>query len=648
VIVEDHERHSRSGTAPTESIESRERLKYLIDSSPSVIYACKPSGDFPATFMGEKVTELLGYEPVEFIENTALWAECIHPDDRERVFNDLSALFEKGHHVHEYRFRHKNGSYCWMRDELKLVHDTEGNPLEIVGSWTDISESREMEGKLRVAESRLRSVLKTSPAIIFSGQFGGATTFVSENVSKHLGYEVREFLDDPDLWKRHIHPDDVEGVLEGQKTLLEKGSVSFEHRYRHKNGGYRWMLEQAVLMRDMDGNPTEIVGSWVDITERRAVEEALRQSEERYRSFVQNFPGIAFRGRLDFTPVFFHGAVEDITGYREEEFTAGKPRWDQVLHPDDFGGYVEEVSEGLRSVPGFSARREYRIVRKDGEIRWLYEIIRNVSDSFGKPAYVEGTLIDITERKDMEKSLEGATEELARKNVELLKLDRMKDGLIRDVSHELKTPVAKHAMQLEILKPIVTEHGLSKEEIRAFAVMEESIRRQENVVRNLLDLSRLESGGRSYRRDPVHLDEIIGTIISDHQYAIDSYGIEIVSDVQPVTIQSDGEMLRHLLSNLFNNAIKYRNRNVPAMITVGIELRQDEIQIRIADNGIGIEEDDKQVLFERFYQASTASEGSGVGLAICKMISEGLGGRVWIESEGMGKGTTSFVALPLQ
>jgi signal transduction histidine kinase len=118
--------------------------------------------------------------------------------------------------------------------------------------------------------------------------------------------------------------------------------------------------------------------------------------------------------------------------------------------------------------------------------------------------------------------------------------------------------------------------------------------------------------------------------------------------VQPFTIQSDGEMLWHLLSNLFNNAIKYRSRNVPAMITVSLEPRRDEVQIRIADNGIGIDEKDKQMLFERFYQASAASEGCGVGLAICKMISEGLGGRVWIESDGIGKGATSSVALPLQ
>jgi PAS domain S-box-containing protein/putative nucleotidyltransferase with HDIG domain len=152
------------------------------------------------------------------------------------------------------------------------------------------------------------------------------------------------------------------------------------------------------------------------VTIRRAVEkreaaEALRESEERYRSFVQNFHGIAFRGDINFVPMFFHGAVEAITGYTEDEFIARVPRWDQVILPDDFPKIHESVEE-IRSIPDYSIEREYRILRKDGQIRWVHENIQNICDDSGKPVMVQGAIYDITERKRAEEALQQRTAQL--------------------------------------------------------------------------------------------------------------------------------------------------------------------------------------------------------------------------------------------
>ncbi len=144
-------------------------------------------------------------------------------------------------------------------------------------------------------------------------------------------------------------------------------------------------------------------------SQRNLAEKALWESEERYRSFVQDFQGIAFRGSFDWKPIFFHGAVEKITGHEPDEFTDGDLTWSMLIDPDDLAA-IEATSHDIRSTPNFSLEREYRIRRKDGHIRWVHEVIHNISDEDGVPFQVQGAIYDITERKKTEKILRESEE----------------------------------------------------------------------------------------------------------------------------------------------------------------------------------------------------------------------------------------------
>jgi len=125
--------------------ESQNRLSNLLTSTPVVIYTSKISGDYAATYISENITEITGYYPHQFIEDPAFWANSIHPDDKEKIFDELGAVFKTGHHQHDYRFKICDGSYIWVHDELRLTYDQEGNPLEIVGYWADITARKEAE-----------------------------------------------------------------------------------------------------------------------------------------------------------------------------------------------------------------------------------------------------------------------------------------------------------------------------------------------------------------------------------------------------------------------------------------------------------------------------------------------------------------------
>ena len=160
------------------------------------------------------------------------------------------------------------------------------------------------------------------------------------------------------------------------------------------------------------------------VIERGRAEKALVSSERRYRSFVQSFRGIAYLAAADWVPVFFHGAVTEITGYSEDDFIAGRPRWDRVIHPDDLALIQERDNHRLLNEPGFSMLREYRIIRKDGETRWLSDFIQNWTDESGR-LFLSGVLMDITGRKQTEEALRESEEKY--RNI----IENIEDGYFR-------------------------------------------------------------------------------------------------------------------------------------------------------------------------------------------------------------------------
>jgi PAS domain S-box-containing protein len=231
-----------------------------------------------------------------------------------------------------------------------------------------------------------------------------------------------------------------------------------------------------------------------DITERKRAVEALRESEQRYRSFVQSSQGIAFQGCLDFVPIFFHGAVQPITGYTEQEFTAGQPRWDQVIHPEDLP-MVLETGAPLYTTPDWATEREYRIIRKDGQIRWVHELIRNTCDDSGAPHLVQGAIYDVTARKQMEAQLQRLNEHLE------LQVAARTEALTRTIDR-LHTEV-NHRMRIEA------------ERQKAFGELEERARQLQQLT---LELSQAED--RERRRLAVILHDDLQQLLAAAKFHV--------------------------------------------------------------------------------------------------------------------------------
>lgn len=281
----------------TELKAARERLQYLLTVTPGIIYTNQPS-DFTCTFVSENVDPVMGFAPWEMLEDQEFWAKRIHPEDEQRVFAEMSPLMEKGGGTIEYRFRHRDGRYVWIQDTFKVIRDDAGRPLEIVGSWADISDRKQAEqalGERMAIMNDLQNLVAASPSVIYTTKVSGdyACTFVSENLLSTMGYAPWEMREDTKFWSKRLHPDDASRVFAEMGPLIERGGGTVEYRFRHRRGHYIWIQDTFTVTHDKDGNPKELVGSWADISDRKRVEAELQrlaeQVELRNRFIRQTF-----------------------------------------------------------------------------------------------------------------------------------------------------------------------------------------------------------------------------------------------------------------------------------------------------------------------------------------------------------------------
>ena len=265
--------------AKEDSDSSRARLEHLLVSTPAVIYTSRAGGDYGATFISDNIRTQVGYEPNQFVDDPGFWADHVHPQDRPRVLEDLKHLFERDYHAHEYRFLLKDGTYRWMHDEARLLRDEEGNPLEVVGCWLDITDRKGAEEALQTSEERLRDAFDSAAIGMIMAEPDGRFVQVNRAMCEMTGYAAEELLKRD--YQSITHPDDLEKDVDLHARLIE-GDVPFYHtekRFIHKQGHEVWAHLAVSLIRDVESSPIQFVGQIQDITEtRHARNKVLRQS----------------------------------------------------------------------------------------------------------------------------------------------------------------------------------------------------------------------------------------------------------------------------------------------------------------------------------------------------------------------------------
>jgi PAS domain S-box-containing protein len=321
----------RSGEAQANAWE---RLTQLLSASPAVIYSFKATGTYAPTFVSTNIETLFGYTPCEYLDNPNFWRERVHPDDLQRAETEVTKLLKNGKHAVEYRFRHKDGSYRWVNDEQHVIRDETDEPVEIVGSWSDITARKQAEEAVDAARHRLSTLLESAPAVVYSFKASGdfAPTFVSENIKRLLGYRAEEYLEDANFWRARVHPEDLDAVEAEQAKLFEAGRHTVEYRFRKNDGTYCWVGDEQFLIKDDHGHPLEVVGSWSDITARKTAEQEALQANQRVTDAIESISeGFSLfdaedrlvLGNYKFAELFDYGAGAPKPGMTYEEIIRG-------------------------------------------------------------------------------------------------------------------------------------------------------------------------------------------------------------------------------------------------------------------------------------------------------------------------------------
>jgi PAS domain S-box-containing protein len=527
----------------------------------------------------------------------------------------------------------------------------------------ELQERRRAEHALREAELRYRTLVEHLPLVTYISPANESVgnLYVSPQAESVLGYPAEEWIENPSLLHDAVHPDDLPRVLADAERLRETGEpLRSEYRYIAADGRVVWVLDETILVRDERGTPLWVQGFLVDMTERKRAEAAIRESESRFRAFVETTEEWVWAMDVDGRHTYSNPAVERILGYGAEEMV-GKTWYELVVE--------EDRDELARATAGHAAAKEgwsgvvVRCLHREGGVRYLESTATPELDQAGELVGWRGTDRDVTHRMqaeaDRERLLvreqearavaEAAQRDLAAQNERLRELDRLKDEFIALVSHELRTPLTSIRGYTELL--LDGEAGDLTDDQRQFlGVVERNSHRLLHLVGDLLFLAQVEAGKLVLDVGAVDLAAVASESVETARPQAEAKGIMLTLASGPVPlIAGDRARIAQLLDNLVSNAIKFTPEKGRVDVRVLTLKKQAVLEVR--DSGMGIPAAEQELLFERFFRTSTATEqaiqGTGLGLAITKAIVEAHSGRITVASQ-QGSGATFRVTLPLQ
>jgi PAS domain S-box-containing protein len=655
--------------------ESEEKYRSIVETTAEWIWEIDINGKH--TFSNKGVTAILGYHPEELIgKNSFLW---MHDEDRSEVEKKLPQFIADkcGWRGWILRWRHKNGSYRFLESNAEPVIDLTGMIRGYRGSDRDITNRIDAEEALVESEMKYRTLVMNSPDGIFIMDLSGNFLSVNKSMCDNLKYTEKELLS-VKLWD--IVPTKYKSLHKNRLAVIMKGKTNNAAEYKViDKDGNEHDIEVLSVPYYKGKEVIGFQGIARDITEKKQAAEKLARERILLRTLIDNLPDNIYVKDIKGRKVLTNKADLALIGKPEEE----------VIGKDDSEYFPAEIAESFMDDDRLVLEkgqavlnREEKVINYQNKSLWLLTSKLPLYDHEGQITGLIGIGHNITERKKAEELLKEREQKLKEKNEEYLRLnqeyqiinqeltdtldrmqkmneqlriakekaeegDRLKTTFLANMSHEIRTPMNGILGFTQILQ----QTGITdSQRVHYLDIINKSCERLLSVVNDIIDISKIESGIIELQYSDVNINEMLDELYNFHNESCKNKDIKLkVSkqlSVDKIHCSTDAVKLEQILSILIDNAIKFTNSGT---ITISSYFKGSMLEFAIKDTGIGIEEKDIEIIFDRFRQADERSTrvygGTGLGLAIAKAYVNELGGKIWLKS-AKSKGTTVYFNIP--
>ncbi|HTM65001.1 MAG TPA: PAS domain-containing protein [Flavipsychrobacter sp.] len=583
----------------------------------------------------------------------------VHPGDKEKVKAAMEEGYKTGNYECEYRLI-TNGGKCktiWSRG---IVSFTDGKPSHFRGTVMDVTEKQDIVHRLQNSESLYKQAQALSHIGNWTWDIATNKVVWSEELYRIFG--LTDFTEEITFEKylSYIHPQDKEMLLGYLQNSLKAGETyNFYHRVLLPDGTLKYIQSRGEVLIGADGKPTQLIGTGQDVTRQQLTERELRSSQEFIQKIADTTPSLISSYNVNTGAyTFINKAIESILGYEPGEVLAkGLEFFTEIIHPDDVASAMEKNARAVEEANAKDDKNDnektvefkYRLRHKNGDYHWFHTF-ETVFDrnSEGKVEHLLNVSIDITEQELAEQSLQ-------QKNIELQQSNASLEEYAYVASHDLKEPLRKIATFSDRL--ITTQGDELNENARLYLdKIIDSSRRMQSMISDLLSVSVI-SGNKSF--EVKSLEDLLIDAKQTLEYKIEEKNARIISDGLPAMMVVPSQF-RQLFLNLLTNSLKFAREGITPEIKITHQyLRPSQVarydltkaprylKIDFADNGIGFDNQFANKIFTIFQRlhGKMEYEGTGIGLAICRKVTENHGGTIIAQGTVNG-GSTFTIIIP--
>ena len=636
---------------------SEERYRLVSQATNDVIWDWDLTTD--ELVWSEAIERAFGHRPADVPKVIAWWNDHLHPEDLDQVVASIHDVIDGGGEAWraEYRFRRADGSYATVLDRGRVHRDDRGRPVRMIGSMLDVTERLAAEQALRTSEATLSAVLDALPVGVVIADATGKV--LRDNAANRELWGVPA---EATSWTQYgewvgYWPETGERIKADEwamsRALLNGETVRGElvECEQFGTGRRRLYLNNAAPVRDAAGRVIAGVVAEMDVTDRLATDRALRESERQFRQLADAQPQLVWRATPDGTVDYYNSRVDEFVGF--ERLPDGTWRWAPVLHPDDCDATARAWDHAVRTGQTYQIEHRVRVRaaaadddgRRDGGAwRWYLSRAAPMRDDAGRIVKWFGTATDVHD-------LRLAQDELRRAKAELEAAARAKDDFLAALSHELRTPLNPVLMSVSAMQRDASLPQAVRDDLADVA---RNVELEARLIDDLLDLTRIVRGKVELRRERVDLCDLVDLAVNDScrsEANRKRLALAVECPARTTAVEVDPARIQQVVWNLVKNAVKF----TPERGRVTVRIENDDaapgtVSLRVSDTGIGIEPAAMPRIFNAFEQGGSHVThrfgGLGLGLTICKSVTELHGGSISASSAGPGAGATFTVTLP--